>query len=151
MRIAFALAAALSLLACGRSETDAPPPASTPPVSAPAPEAQAPAPARVSAIDLGTAIGPDKRVTAPAATFAPDDTIYASISTESSAPSLTLTARWTYQDGQLVNESTETIAARGPATTEFHIAQPDGLPPGRYTLVVTADGTPAGTRDFEVR
>jgi hypothetical protein len=147
MRIALSLAVAFALFACGRSETS-PPPASTPPVSAPTPAA---APARVSAIDLGNAIGADKRVTAPAAAFAPGDTIYASISTEGSAPSLILTARWTYEDGQLVNESSETIAPTGPATTEFHIAKPDGLPPGRYTLVISANGAPAGTREFEVR
>jgi hypothetical protein len=145
MRIAFALAVTLAVLACGRSETSAPPP-----VSAPAPSA-APETARVSAIDLGNAIGTDKRVTAPAASFAPGDTIYASISTEGSAPSLTLSARWTYEDGQLVSESSETIAPTGPATTEFHISKPDGFPPGRYTLLITADGAPVGTREFEVR
>jgi hypothetical protein len=50
MRITFALAVALALLACGRSETNAPP-ASTPPVSSP--HRPPPEPARVSAIDLG--------------------------------------------------------------------------------------------------
>jgi hypothetical protein len=149
MRIAFALVAALALLACGRSETNAPP-AGTPPVSAPAPSAAA-QPARVSGIDLGSAIGADKRVTAPAESFAPGDTIYASISTEGAAPSLTLTARWTYEDGQLVNEASETIAPEGPATTEFHIAKPDGFPAGRYQVEILADGAMAGTRRFEVR
>ena len=144
MRIALSLALAALLFACGRSETSAPP------VSAPPPSA-APAPARVAAIELGNAIGSDKRVTAAADAFAPADTIYASIATEGSSPSLTLTARWTYEDGQLVNETSETIAPTGPATTEFHIAKPDGFPPGRYTLVITANGEPAGTRQFEVR
>jgi hypothetical protein len=144
MRIALALFAGLALLACGRSETAAPAP-STPPVSSAA------APARVTAIELGSSIGADKRVTAPTAAFAPGDTIFASISTEGSAPSLTLTARWTYQDGQLVSESSETIAPTGSATTEFHIAKPDGFPPGRYTIAVSADGAPAGRREFIVR
>jgi hypothetical protein len=144
MRIAFFLAVVLVLFACGRSET------STPPVSAPAPAA-APEPARVSAIDLGSAIGADKRVTAPAAAFAPGDTIYASIATEGSSPSLTLSARWTYEDGQLVSESSETIAPSGPANTEFHITKPDGFPAGRYRLEISANGAVAGARDFEVR
>ena len=143
MRTALFLAAVLGLFACGQSE-------STPPVSAPAPAA-APEPARVSAIDLGSAIGADQRVTAPAAAFAPGDTIYASIATEGSSPSLTLTARWTYEDGQLVSESSETIAPTGPATTEFHIAKPDGFPAGRYRLEISANGAVAGARDFEVR
>ncbi len=143
MRIALALAVGLALFACGRSETTTSTP-STPPVSANAP-------ARVSAVQLGNAISADKRVSAPAAAFAPGDTIFASISTEGSAPSLTLTARWTYEDGQLVDESSETIAPTGPATTEFHIAKPDGFPAGRYKVVITADGAPAATREFEVR
>ena len=143
MRIALLLAV-LVLFACGRSET------SPPPVSAP-PPAAAPAQARVSAIDLGRAIGEDKRISTPAASFAPSDTIYASIGTEGTSPSLTLTARWTYEDGQLVSESSETIAPTGPATTEFHITKPDGFPPGRYRLEISANGTAAGARDFEVR
>lgn len=144
MRTALCLSVVLGLLACGQSET------SPPPVSAPAPAA-APESARVSAIDLGNAIGTDKRVTAPAAAFAPGDTIYASIATEGSSPSLTLTARWTYEDGQLVSESSETIAPTGPATTEFHITKPDGFPAGRYRLEISANGAIAGARDFEVR
>jgi hypothetical protein len=145
MRTALFVVFAFLLLACGRSETDAPPP-----VSAPAPSA-APAAARVSAIELGRAIGADKRVTASAASFAPGDTIYASVSTEGTAPALTLTARWTYEDGQLVNETSETIAPNGPATTEFHIAKPDGFPAGRYRVEIRADGTPAGAQEFVVR
>ena len=143
MRIALACALCLALFACGRSETT-PPAAGTPPVSANAP-------ARVSAVVLGNAIGPDKRVIDPASAFAPSDTIFASISTEGSAPSLTLAARWIYEDGQLVNESRETIAPNGSATTEFHIAKPDGFPAGRYKVEITADGAPAATREFEVR
>jgi hypothetical protein len=145
MRAALFALLALLLLACGRSETSAPAL-----VSAPAPSG-APGAARVSAIELGSAIGTDKRVAAPGASFAPADTIYASVSTEGSAPALTLTARWTYEDGQLVNETSETIAPDGPATTEFQIAKPDGFPTGRYRVEIRADGTPAGSQDFEVR
>jgi hypothetical protein len=144
MRLALSLAAVLVLFACGRSET------STPPVSAPAPSA-APETARVSAIELGSAIGADKRVTAPGSAFAAADTIYAAVSTEGSAPSFVLSARWTYEDGQVVNERSETIAPTGPATTEFHIAKPDGFPAGRYRVEILADGAVVGTREFEVR
>jgi hypothetical protein len=141
----------LGLLACGRSEqTQAPSPAPSPappPMAAPV----APAPFRVGAIDLGTAIGADKRVSTPADAFAPTDTIYASVATEGAAPTVTLTARWSYEDGQLVEESSETIAPTGPAVTEFHIAKPDGWPTGRYKIEIIADGRPAGAREFEVR
>jgi hypothetical protein len=146
--------ALLLVLACGRSETPAPttttaPAPAPPPVAAPAPAA--PAPFRVAEVDLGKQIAADKRVTAPAETFAPGDTIYAVVSTEGSAPKVTITARWTYEDGQLVNETSETIAPTGPAVTEFHIQKPGGLPAGKYKVAIASNGQPVGVRDFEVR
>ena len=140
------LVVSLSLVACQRSEAPAvAPPA---PVATPAP---APAPFRVSGIELGNAIGADKRVSAPSSSFATTDTIYASIATDGASPSVTLVARWTYQDGQLVNEETQAIAPTGAAVTEFHIAKPDGWPVGSYQLEVIANGTSAGTRAFQVQ
>jgi hypothetical protein len=147
--LSVALCCILLAAACGRSDetktgatTEAPAP---PPVSA------APAPFRVASIDLGKAVGPDKRVAAPASAFAPTDTIYASVASEGSAASVTLTARWTYEDGQLVNESSETLAPSGPAVTEFHIEKPSGWPAGKYKVEIAANGAPSGTREFEVR
>jgi hypothetical protein len=61
-----------------------------------------------------------------------------------------LKARWTYQDGQVVNESTEMIAPTGDARTEFHISKPDGWPTGKYKLEVFLNGSSAITRDFAV-
>jgi hypothetical protein len=83
--------------------------------------------------------------------FAASDTIYAVIATEGAAPSVTLAAKWTYEDGQTVNESTQTIAPTGPAATEFHIAKPDGWPTGKYKVEISANGAPAGSQEFEVR
>ncbi|HEY8154302.1 MAG TPA: hypothetical protein VII72_09265 [Myxococcota bacterium] len=135
----------LCFAACQRSEA---PEAAPPPAAAPAP---APAPFRVSGIDLGNAIGADKRVAAPGSSFAATDTIYASVATEGASPSVTLVARWTYQDGQLVSEETQTIAPTGAAVTEFHIAKPDGWPAGGYQVEVIANGASAGTRAFQVQ
>jgi hypothetical protein len=90
-------------------------------------------------------------VTQQSTAFAPNDTIYVSVVTNGSAPSATLTAKWTYQDGQVVNESTQTIAPTGPAVTEFHIAKPDGWPEGKYKLEVSVNDQRAETKNFEVR
>ena len=136
------LASRLRPLGPGEDRGDAPAP---PPVSA------APPAFRVATIDLGSAIGADKRIAAPASAFAATDTIYASVASEGASPSVALTARWTYEDGQLVNESTETIAPSGPAVTEFHIAKPSGWPAGKYRVEIAANGAPLGTREFEVR
>jgi hypothetical protein len=104
----------------------------------------------VSRVELGTALGADKKIAAPTTTFKPSDTIYASVLSTGAAPSVALAAKWTYQDGQTVNESAQTIAPTGPAATEFHIAKPDGWPAGKYKLVVTANGKPAGAAEFTV-
>jgi hypothetical protein len=105
----------------------------------------------VTTIELGNQVGPDKRVTQQATSFAPSDTIYATVVTSGSASSATLAAKWTYQDGQVVNESTQTIAPTGPAATEFHISKPDGWPAGTYKVEVSLNGRSAGTKEFEVK
>jgi hypothetical protein len=105
---------------------------------------------RVSHIDMGRSLNADKTINDPTDSFKPNDTIYASIATEGTAATTTLKARWTYQDGQVVNESTQTIAPAGNARTEFHIAKPDGWPTGKYTLEIFVNGSSAATRDFDV-
>jgi hypothetical protein len=148
----FTVVALLIGVACGRSEapkTTAAPPMAPPPVAAPGPSASAPF--RVAAVSLGSAIAADKRVTTPAQTFAATDTIYASVHSEGTAPSVTLTARWSYEDGQLVNESSQTIAPTGTHVTEFHIAKPSGWPAGRYKLEIASNGAPVAAQEFEVR
>ena len=105
---------------------------------------------RVSQIDMGRSLNADKTINDNTDSFKPNDTIYASIVTEGTAATATLKARWTYQEGQVVNESTQTIAPTGDARTEFHISKPDGWPPGKYKLEVFLNGSSAATRDVEV-
>ncbi len=128
-------------LACAKEKP--PPPAPPPP---PPPVA---AVITVSGVEIGSAIGADKRVTTPTEAFKPMDTIYASVATSGSAPRATLTARFTYQDGQVVDESSQDLAGAG--VTEFHISKPDGWPAGRYQVEVLLDGTSVSTRSFEVQ
>jgi len=105
----------------------------------------------VTTIDLGKSIGADKRVTSAVTAFAAKDTIYAVVSTTGAAPSATLQARWLGPDGQVVDETTQTIAPSGPAVTEFHISKPDGFPAGNYRVEILLNGTSAGSKEFTVR
>ena len=105
---------------------------------------------RVSHIDLGRDLTADKMIGNRTDSFKPNDTIYASVATEGAAPSTTIKARWTYQDGQIVSESTQTIAPTGDARTEFHVSKPDGWPAGKYKIEVLVNGATAGTKEFEV-
>ena len=136
--------AVIGIPSCKKKEAPAPPAEAAAP--APAPPAFA-----VLAIEVGKGIGADKRVTAPATTFGRRDTIYASVATEGAAPSKTISAKWTYQDGQVVKEQAETIAPTGPAATEFHISKAKPWPVGKYKVEIAVDGAPAGAKDFEVK
>lgn len=106
----------------------------------------------VTEIDLGRALKPDLTIADNTDDFRPSDVIYASIETKGTGPA-TLAARWTFQDNQLVDQSSRTISPNGndPVRTEFHIAKPGGWPVGKYHLVVTLNGTTAGEKDFEVK
>jgi hypothetical protein len=106
---------------------------------------------RVSQIDMGRSLNADKTISDNSNSFKANDTIYASIATVGTAPTAVLKARWTYQDGHVVNESTQTIAPTGDARTEFHISKPDGWPTGKYKLEVFLNGSSAATKDFEVQ
>lgn len=154
--IAFALAATLTVAACGKKEeaaTPAAPPAASTAAAVPAAPAATPAPApavSLASIDLGSAVGADQKVTTATTTFTPKDSIYAAVSTTGSG-NATIAVKWTYQGGQTVKEDSKTIAATGPATTSFEISKPDGWPAGNYKVDVTLNGQPAGTKDFSVK
>lgn len=148
-----ALAGALALSACGKKEEPAPPPPAATPAPAPvAPAAPAPAPVAVASVDLGNAVDADgKKISSATTAFSSKDTIYAAVSTTGSAPTATLKAKWTYQDGQLVSESEQTLAPNGAELTTFHISKPDGWPAGNYKVEILLDGTSVATKDFSVQ
>ena len=116
--------------------------------SEPAPPA-APAALAVASVDLGSAIDAERRVVEPKTAFAPTDTIYASVAT-TGAGTAKLTARWTFEDGQVVNESTQDVAPTGPATHEFHITKDTPWPAGGYRVEILLNGAPAMTKDFTI-
>ena len=133
--------------------TAMPAPASTPPASTTtspmATTTPPPTSAIVSSVDLGSAVGADNKVTKPGTTFAKADTIHASVATNGTKAS-TVTARWTYQDGQVVHTEDKSVAA-GAQVTDFSISKPDGWPAGDYKLEVLVDGNVAQTKDFSVK
>jgi len=102
-------------------------------------------------MDLGKAVGIDRKVTLPAASFSPKDTIYISVVSDGVAPAAGLRAKWTYgPKGLPVKENTETISSLGPKATEFHIKKASGLPVGTYTVEVFVNDKSVGTKQFNV-
>lgn len=152
-----ALLATLVLAGCRRDEPAPPPPPAAPappPAAVPAPEPAMPV-VSVTSVDLGNDIGPDSRVTTPATTFATTDTIHASVSATSSDPAMPqrgrLTARWTYEGNQAVDETSEDFVFTGTGTMAFRISKPDGWPTGSYRVEILLDDEVVQTRDFEVQ
>ena len=143
----------LGVAGCGKKVETPKPTAAPPPVSTPAPAPSgAPAVITLSNITVGSAIGPDKKVITGRSTLGKNDTIYASVDTMGTGTA-GLKAKWTYLQGgepTLVKEETMSVDAVGPATSEFHISNPDGWPAGEYEVEVFVNDASAGTRRFTV-
>jgi hypothetical protein len=108
-------------------------------------------PVQVADVKLGRGLGADKHVTDETDEFGPADVIYAVVETRGTAPNTALQARWTYQDGQVVDESSRNISAAGEDRTEFHISKPGGWPKGKYTVQILLNGAPVESEEFEVK
>lgn len=159
------LTAVLALSACGKNnESTAPAPSATPPAAATAPAPAAPAssstapmamnnaPAGVtfSSVELGSTVDANNKILASGTSFAPKDSIYASIDTSGSG-NATLAVKWTYQDGQVVHEDSKTLNATGPETTAFMISKPGGFPAGNYKVDISLNGNQVASKDFSVK
>jgi len=155
-----ALACAVSLGACNRDR----PAATAEPATAPAPADPVAQPAQptttaptqaatVSEVVLGTEATGNERVAEPKTTFARTDrTIVASVVTRADAPAATdVRARWTFQDGQLVDETSQRLNLSGPGVTNFRISNEEDWPAGTYTVEISMDGNVVQTRQFTVQ
>jgi hypothetical protein len=110
-----------------------------------------PAAFSVMDIDMGRHIDAEKKISDKTDDFAPTDTIFASIHTTGAAANKAVAAKWTFQDGQTVDEHSTSISPTGDAYTEFHIVKPSGWPKGKYTIHVLIDGAEVRTKDVTVK
>lgn len=155
------LAATLFIAAaCGKKEEPAKA-AAAPAAAAPDPYAQAPPSPSVPASSvvprnykLGSAIGPDKKVMAPVAVFAKNNTVYVSADLFG-AGEANLRVRWTYKDKDgkvtVVKEDAQKLNVTAPTTIEFHVSKPDGFPTGGYEVELFVNDVSAGKMPFTVK
>ena len=109
-------------------------------------------PIRVSDIQVGKGVGSDKKVGNQTTSFGVRDTMYVAVITDGAAKDAKLTAKWTYNDKQVVKESSQTISPTGGETaTEFHVDKKSAWPKGKYKVEVMLNGVSAGTKDLEVK
>ncbi|GLR00061.1 hypothetical protein [Dyella mobilis] len=147
------------------ASTAAPAPAPTSTAAAPAhasttaaaPAAAAPAADngfQVSGITLGDAVNPDHKVRKEITSFSPSQkTIYVSVDTTGTTAGATLSAKWSYLEGngQLVTSTSQSITADGPATTTFRVQNPNLWPEGKYKVDISLDGKEVQSKSFEVK
>lgn len=109
----------------------------------------------VKSIELGSAVNADTRqVTAPATTFAPADTIYATVTTTGpglDGDEVRMDADWVDQDGQVVFHSGHRGLAGASLPDLLSASKPEGFKPGKYTLQIKLNGAPAASKEFTVR
>lgn len=134
--LAILLTGMLAAMACNKEE-----PAEDTDVAVEAPTLD------VTNVALGRSIGADKKVVEEVGDFTPMDTIYASVET-SGTGSGTLAARWTFEDGQVVDEGSQSVS--GAQVTEFHVSKPDGWPAGHYEVEISLDGAEVERSGFDV-
>ena len=147
------VAAALALAACGGEREGTATTADTGLGAAPPAAAPAATDLRVTEVDLGRAMVGDTAVVEDTDDFAPTDTIHAVVRHEGAASGATITARWTFQDGQVVDERSETVtaAAGGTAYTHFMITKDTPWPTGNYTLRILVNGSEVESEEFAVK
>lgn len=163
--LALSLSAALALAGCGKSGNDAAstaPAAPSPSATVIAPAPQAPANGSLPSGDMSSTVmvanvvlgskvdAATSKVTASGDSFAPKDAIYASVDTSGNGNG-TLSAKWSYQDGQVVHQDSKSITSSGPQTTAFMISKPSGFPAGNYKVDISLDGKQVTSKDFSVK
>jgi hypothetical protein len=105
----------------------------------------------VAAVMIGKRIGQNDLITEPTFQFAPNDTVYISVSTTGAPDSATLATKWRFQTGEVLDSSSKTIQPEGEDATEFHVTRPKGWRVGTYSVTVYADGDSVDSKAFVVK
>lgn len=130
------------LASCGRKNdaTTGGTPAQTPAVS-------------IADVEVGRRINSAHQIEMVTDTFAPGDTLWASVKTENTPSGTRILARWVFTEGdaeQIISEETHTTAQSGTGYTSFYAYNPSTWPPGTYELRVGLDGEVKKTKEFRV-
>jgi hypothetical protein len=105
----------------------------------------------VAAVMIGKRIGQGNLITEPTFQFAPKDTFYLSVSTTGKPESATLSTKWHFQTGEVLDSSSTTIQPKGEDVTEFHLTRPKDWKVGTYSVTLYADGDSVDSKAFVVK
>jgi hypothetical protein len=106
---------------------------------------------KIVSVTLGSAVDAEQQVPVSKTEFGRNDRIYAAVLSTGRHQGLTLSARWTTADGQLVAETEQALVPTTATVTTFSLRNGEPWPAGKYQLVVAVDKQPQSTTAFEIR
>ena len=95
--------------------------------------------------DRSTRIAASRSITT---LFKPSETVYVAVQTDAAGKGA-ISVKWKFGT-QVIDEPSKQVDYDGPASTEFHLQNSGGFPPGDYSVDVFIDGVQVGTRAFKV-
>jgi hypothetical protein len=105
-------------------------------------------PLQLANIQVGRSLNQDRSVASITTLFKPNETIYVAVQTTAAGKG-TVSVKWKFGT-QVIDEPSKQVNYDGPASTEFHLQNSGGFPPGDYSVDVFIDGVQVGTRAFKV-
>ena len=105
-------------------------------------------PLQLTNIQIGRSLNQDGSVASITTLFKPSETVYVAVQT--GAGKGVIGVKWKY-GSKVVAEPTKNVDYNtGPKSTEFHLQNSGGFPPGDYSVDIFLDGVQVGTRAFKV-
>ena len=105
-------------------------------------------PLALANIQVGRSLNQDRSIASITTLFKPNETIYVSVQTTAAGKG-TVSVKWKF-GSRVIDEPSKQVSYDGPASTEFHMQNSGGFPPGDYSVDVFIDGVQVGTRSFKV-
>lgn len=105
-------------------------------------------PLTLTNIQVGRSLNQDGSIASITTLFKPSETIYVAVQT--GAGKGVIGVRWKFGN-KVVAEPTKPVDySTGPRSTEFHLQNSGGFPPGDYSVDILIDGVQVGSRNFKV-
>ena len=105
-------------------------------------------PLELANIQVGRSLNQDRSIASITTLFKPNETVYVSVQTKAAGKGV-IGVKWKY-GSQVIDEPTKPVDYNGPASTEFHMQNSGGFPPGDYSVDVFIDGVQVDSRNFKV-
>ena len=105
-------------------------------------------PLELANIQVGRSLNQDRSISSITTLFKPNETVYVAVQTKAAGKG-TVSVKWKYGT-RVIDEPSKQVNYDGPASTEFHMQNSGGFPPGDYSVDVFIDGVQVGTRAFKV-